>query len=188
MINTNNESLESVSRQTFADNIHDNKLSSQLYFLWALLAFSGFSILGACGDNAARVWLLLQVVGICLSFAIIRLHLRTLDKNSLAIANKHILHWSILFIVSTLLSLNQLVTDFGVTQLMNLSLLFCSMSLMSAGLYLDNRCLPAGLVLILCYLYSLAAGPYCGLVSGAVLAGLLVWLSVSQGTDLEPEQ
>ncbi len=185
MVRSVNEGAKWLSRHAFTGGAEGSKHGKQLCFLWGILATLGFSILGEGGHDAASLWMLLQLIGIVLSAIVLRPLIKVMDEYSLANFSKYLLHWSVLFISSTLLALNQFANTLSVSQLLNLSILLCSVSLMTGGLYLDRRFLPAGLVLVLCYLYALLGGPLSGIVSGASTAGLLFWLGCATN---EPSQ
>ncbi len=159
-----------------------------IYFVWAAITFFGFAIIDFAPKSTGLYWLVAAPLGGVLSavlgYRASKASGQSSSRNGWALA----MHWGGL-LVAVLLIVPLATTHVIVpADFPRLVLLVVAGSYYTAGIHLDRRLIPVGLVLAACYLLTVFVRdlPYLWTVTAAVVATSLAVLGLLAAARARP--
>ena len=149
---------------------------ASIYFLWAVLSFFGYAIIDFAPEKTGLYWMVAGPLGGVLSAVLGYRAGRRSGRDMAGEGRREMLHWTAL-LVGVLLILPLVGTGvIDPPEIPRLVLLLLATSYFTAGVHLDRKMLPLGIVLAGCYLLTVLARqlPYLWTLTAAILAGSLV--------------
>lgn len=148
---------------------------ASIYFVWAVLSFFGFAIIDYAPEQTGLFWMIAGPAGGVLSGILGERAARRAGTSSARGGWAEGLHWVSLF--AGFLLLIPLVASGGLrsSEIPRVILLLIAINYFTAGIHLDRRMGPIGIVVALSYLLTVFARdlPYLWTITGAIVAASL---------------
>jgi hypothetical protein len=149
---------------------------ASIYFLWAVISFFGYAIIDYAPEKTGFYWMVAGPLGGVLSGILgHRAGLRS-GLDSARDGIREMLHWTTLLVGALLVIPLAATGALAPAEIPRIILLLLAVTYFTAGIHLDRRMAPIGIVLAGCYLLTVFARdlPYLWTLTAVILAASLV--------------
>lgn len=158
---------------------------SAVYFLWAVIALIGFSLVDFQADLVPKYWAVAAPAGFFASAYLGWRHARRIGQASASDGRRHLLHWGAVLVVVALAVLLGISRSMPSGTLHTVILLLLSLGYFTAGLHLDRSFLWVGLLMGAGSIFVTVVSLHAWTVVGIALAVSLTVAGIREGRSRE---